>query len=162
MGSTVTLFDNGEILGTAPTDADGSFSYTTRPLVDGTHSFTATATDTTGNVSDSSAATTVAAAPAATRTLLAQNFPNPFNPETWIPYALASDAHVSINIFDVRGHLVRRLNLGYQKAGFYMERSNAAYWDGRDSFGQKVASGLYFYTLQAGEFKATRRMVIMK
>ena len=102
------------------------------------------------------------AAPAATRTLLAQNFPNPFNPETWIPYALASDAHVSINIFDVRGHLVRRLNLGYQKAGFYMERSNAAYWDGKNSSSQRVASGLYFYTLQSGEFKATRRMVIMK
>ena len=104
----------------------------------------------------------VSAAPAATRTLLAQNFPNPFNPETWIPYALASDAYVAINIFDVRGRLIRRLVLGQQKAGFYIERSEAAYWDGKDNSGQKVASGLYFYTLQAGEFKATRRMVIMK
>ncbi len=103
-----------------------------------------------------------AAAPKVVRTFLLQNFPNPFNPETWIPYALASDADVTINIFDVRGNLVRSLNLGYQKAGFYMERSEAAYWDGKDSSGQKVASGLYFYTLQAGEFKAARRMVIMK
>ena len=116
-----------------------------------------------------------AAAPAVVRTLLAQNFPNPFNPDTYIPYALASDAHVTINIFDMRGNLVRRLNLGYQKAGFYMERSDAAHWKGRDSFGQKVASGLYFYTLQvhsvpirtiprigAGGFVATRRMVIMR
>ena len=103
-----------------------------------------------------------AAAPAVVRTLLAQNFPNPFNPDTYIPYALASDAHVTIKIFDMRGNLVRRLNLGYQKAGFYMEHSDAAHWNGRDSFGQKVASGLYFYTLQAGGFMSTRRMVIMK
>ena len=102
------------------------------------------------------------AAPAVTRTLLGQNYPNPFNPDTWIPYALAWDADVTINIFDVRGNLVCSLNLGYQEAGFYMERGNAAYWDGRNSFGQRVASGLYFYTLQSGKFKATRRMVIMK
>ena len=104
----------------------------------------------------------VSAAPAATRTLLAQNFPNPFNPETWIPYVLASDAHVTIKIFDVRGNLVRRLDLGYQETGLYMEHSDAAHWNGRDSFGQKVASGLYFYTLQAEGFMATRKMVIMK
>ena len=104
----------------------------------------------------------VSAAPAATHTLLGQNFPNPFNPDTWIPYALASDAYVAINIFDVRGRLIRRLVPGHQEAGFYMERSEAAYWDGKDNSGQKVASGLYFYTLQLGDFKATRRMLIMK
>jgi len=102
------------------------------------------------------------AAPAVTRTFLAQNYPNPFNPDTWIPYALAWDADVTIKIFDVRGNLVRCLRIGYQEAGFYMERSEAAYWDGKDSFGQRAASGLYFYTLQSGEFKDTRRMVIMK
>jgi hypothetical protein len=103
-----------------------------------------------------------AAAPVATRSFLAQNYPNPFNPETWLPYALASDAYVIIRIFDVCGNLVRCLNLGYRETGFYTEHGEAAHWDGRDSLGQKVASGVYFYTLRAGEFTATRKMVILK
>ena len=102
------------------------------------------------------------AAPKATRTLLAQNFPNPFNPETWIPYALVSDAQVTIRIFDVRGNLVRRLALGYQEAGFYIERNEAAYWNGRNGTGEQVSSGVYFYTLEAGAFAATRKMVILR
>ena len=93
---------------------------------------------------------------------LLQNYPNPFNPETWIPYQLAEDADVSINIYSVSGKLVKTLHLGQKRAGFYMKKSKSAYWDGTDSFGEKVASGVYFYTLQAGEFRATQKMVIIK
>lgn len=93
---------------------------------------------------------------------LRQNFPNPFNPETWLPYELAEDASVSVDIYNVKGQVVRKLNLGPQKAGYYVRKDQAAYWDGRDRFGQRVTSGLYFYTLQAGNFTATRRLVILK
>ena len=96
------------------------------------------------------------------RTALLQNFPNPFNPETWLPYRLASDVPVSIQIFNVQGQLLRELNLGDQKAGSYMTRDTAAYWDGRDRIGQSVSSGVYFYTLQAGTFQTTRRMLVLK
>lgn len=95
-------------------------------------------------------------------TRLLQNYPNPFNPETWIPYKLASDAVVKIAIYDINGALVRQLNLGHQKAGYYKDRLNAAYWDGRNASGERSASGLYFYQLMAGDFTATRRMVIVK
>ena len=94
-------------------------------------------------------------------TLLA-NYPNPFNPETWIPYQLSKPADVSISIYAIDGRLVRRLELGHQSAGVYRNRSRAAYWDGRNEFGERVASGLYFYTLTAGDFTATRRMLIRK
>ena len=96
------------------------------------------------------------------RTALLQNFPNPFNPETWMPYRLASDVPVSIQIYNVQGQLLRALDLGEQKAGSYMSRDSAAYWDGRDRVGQTVASGVYFYALHAGAFQATRRMLILK
>ena len=98
--------------------------------------------------------------PSETRLLL--NYPNPFNPETWIPYQLAASADVSVSIYSVNGHLVRRLELGHQSAGMYQSRSRAAYWDGRNAFGERVASGLYFYTLTAGDFTATRKMLIRK
>ena len=94
-------------------------------------------------------------------TLLA-NYPNPFNPETWIPYQLSASADVSVSIYAVDGHLVRRLDLGHQVEGVYRSRSRAAYWDGRNEFGERVASGLYFYTLTAGDFTATRKMLIRK
>ena len=94
-------------------------------------------------------------------TLLA-NYPNPFNPETWIPYQLSASADVSVSIYAVDGRLVRRLDLGHQVAGVYRSRSRAAYWDGRNSFGERIASGLYFYTLTAGDFTATRKMLIRK
>ena len=94
-------------------------------------------------------------------TLLA-NYPNPFNPETWIPYQLSASADVSVSIYAVDGHLVRRLDLGHQMAGVYRSRGRAAYWDGRNAFGERVASGLYFYTLTAGDFTATRKMLIRK
>ena len=94
-------------------------------------------------------------------TLLA-NYPNPFNPETWIPYELSEAADVSVSIYSVNGHLVRRLDLGHQVAGVYRSRSRAAYWDGRNAFGERVASGLYFYTFTAGNFSATHKMLVRK
>jgi hypothetical protein len=93
---------------------------------------------------------------------LAANFPNPFNPETWIPYQLAADADVTLTIHALDGQLVRHLVLGYQIAGTYYSRSRAAYWDGKNDFGETVASGVYFYTLTAGDFSATRKMLIRK
>jgi len=93
---------------------------------------------------------------------LLQNFPNPFNPETWLPYQLPQDAPVTIRIYNVKGQLVRSINLGQQKAGFYLSKDKSTYWDGRNSLGERVAGGIYFYTLRAGKFAATRRMVIVK
>ena len=95
-------------------------------------------------------------------TILAQNYPNPFNPETWIPYQLSQSAEVSIHIHNVAGHLVRTLDLGLKPTGSYMTPATAAYWDGKNSVGESVASGIYFYTLQTADFAATRRMVILK
>ena len=95
-------------------------------------------------------------------TALHHNYPNPFNPETWIPYQLAESAEVTLTIYDTNGQLVRRLEVGHQAAGMYRSRSRAAYWDGRNHLGESVASGLYFYTLTADEFTATRRMLILK
>ena len=96
------------------------------------------------------------------KTALLPNYPNPFNPETWIPYQLAKDADVTLHIYAVNGTLVRTLALGHQTAGLYQTRSRAVYWDGRNSFGEPVASGVYFYALTAGDFKATRKMLIQK
>jgi len=103
-----------------------------------------------------------AAAMAPNATALHANYPNPFNPETWIPYQLQKPADVQISIYSQSGVLIRELSLGYQRAGQYMSRSRAAYWDGRNQLGEPVASGLYFYTLTAGDFSATRRMLILK
>ena len=96
------------------------------------------------------------------RTALLANYPNPFNPETWIPYELANAAEVSVSIYSTQGHLVRQLELGHQDAGIYRSRSRAVYWDGRNAFGERVASGIYFYVLMAGDFAATRKMLILK
>ena len=93
---------------------------------------------------------------------LLQNYPNPFNPETWIPYQLTENSPISISIYDTSGKLIRTLSLGFQSAGFYNSRSRAAYWDGRNAHGEPVASGVYFYTLTAGDFTATRKMLIRK
>ena len=97
-----------------------------------------------------------------TETMLLPNYPNPFNPETWIPYDLAEDTGVEIHIYDLKGKSVRKLSLGFQNAGTYRSRSRAAYWDGRNAVGEPVANGIYFYTLRAGQIKATRQMVILK
>ena len=93
---------------------------------------------------------------------LLPNYPNPFNPETWIPYHLSKETEVTLTIYDVRGVLVRALTLGHQAAGVYASRGRAAYWDGKNQIGETVASGLYFYTLTAGEFTATRKLLIVK
>ena len=95
-------------------------------------------------------------------TSLLPNYPNPFNPETWIPYHLAIDADVQITIYDAKGVLVRQLDLGHQPAGFYTDRGHAAYWDGRNEGGELVASGVYVYQLRAREYSQVRRMVIVK
>ena len=94
--------------------------------------------------------------------LLLQNYPNPFNPETWIPYQLSEDSPVSVSIYDTTGRLVRTLSLGFQSAGFYNSRGRAAYWDGRNELGERVASGVYFYQLTTPTFQQTRRLVILK
>ena len=96
------------------------------------------------------------------QSLLLQNYPNPFNPETWIPYHLAEAGAVSLSIYDAAGNLIRTLPLGYQSAGFYANRTHAAYWDGRNAFGEAVASGVYFYRLITPSFQQTRRMLILK
>ena len=96
------------------------------------------------------------------KTALLANYPNPFNPETWIPYHLAVPTEVTLHIFAVNGALVRMLDLGHQHAGMYQQRTRAAYWDGRNQLGEPVASGMYFYTLTAGDFTATRKMLIRK
>ena len=96
------------------------------------------------------------------KTTLLANYPNPFNPETWIPYQLAKPADVNVSIYATDGALIRTLALGHQAVGVYQSRGRAAYWDGRNALGEAVASGVYFYTLTAGEFTATRRMLILK
>ena len=95
-------------------------------------------------------------------TALLANYPNPFNPETWIPYQLATPAEITLTIFDMNGGTVRRLEIGHQSAGMYQNRNRALYWDGRNGSGESVASGIYFYTLKADEFTATRKMLIRK
>ncbi|MBC8276303.1 MAG: T9SS type A sorting domain-containing protein, partial [Chloroflexi bacterium] len=96
------------------------------------------------------------------RTALLQNYPNPFNPETWIPYQLAQKENVTISIYNISGQLVRILNLGRREAGLYLSRGQAAYWDGQSDIGEQTASGVYFYTIEAGGFRATRRLVVIR
>ena len=95
-------------------------------------------------------------------TVLLANYPNPFNPETWIPYQLANPAEVTLRIYAIDGSLVRTLSLGHQGIGIYQSRTRAAYWDGKNEVGEPVASGVYFYTLTAEDFTATRKMLIRK
>ena len=95
-------------------------------------------------------------------TELLHNYPNPFNPETWIPYRLAEDAFVTLTIYDLKGQVVRTLEVGHRIASAYENRSKAIYWDGRNGLGEGVASGVYFYHLSAGDYSATRKMVILK
>ena len=96
------------------------------------------------------------------KTQLLANYPNPFNPETWIPYELATDTDVRITIFNAQGVVVRVLLLGQQSAGYYTDRERAAYWDGRNALGEQVASGIYFYQLETDEMSSMRKMVILK
>ena len=96
------------------------------------------------------------------QTELLANYPNPFNPETWIPFRLAEDSNVSLSIYGASGSLVRSIDIGFTPAAVYEGRSDAIYWDGRNDFGEQVSSGIYFYHLSAGSFSATRKMVIVK
>ena len=96
------------------------------------------------------------------KTQLFANYPNPFNPETWIPYELATDTHVKITIYNTQGVVIRTLQFGHQSAGYYTERDRAAYWDGRNALGEQVASGVYFYQLETDEMSSMRKMVILK
>ena len=94
--------------------------------------------------------------------LLLQNYPNPFNPETWIPYQIKEPAEVVIRIYNAKGQIVRLLDLGQRAAGFYISRARAAHWDGHNDAGEKVASGIYFYLFETGDFSAVRKMIILK
>ena len=105
---------------------------------------------------------TVTVLPVIKKTVLLQSYPNPFNPETWIPYELETEATVKIEIYNAAGQLVRTLDLGMQSRGRYISKSKAARWDGRTEVGERVASGLYFYVLKAGDFVAMKKMVILK
>ena len=96
------------------------------------------------------------------KTQLLANYPNPFNPETWIPYELATDTHVRLTIYNTQGVVIRSLQFGHQSAGYYTGRDRAAYWDGRNALGEQVASGLYFYQLETDEMSLMRKMVILK
>ena len=96
------------------------------------------------------------------KTQLLANYPNPFNPETWIPYELATDTDVRITIYASNGVVIRTLQFGQQSAGYYTDRERAAYWDGRNALGEQVASGIYFYQLETDEMSTLRKMVILK
>jgi len=95
------------------------------------------------------------------QTMLLQSFPNPSNPGTWIPYQLAKADNVIIHIYNVNGKLVRTLDLGYKQLGYYSTKQTAAYWDGRNELGEKVASGVYYYSIQAGDFFAIRKLILL-
>ena len=97
-----------------------------------------------------------------TTTQLLANYPNPFNPETWIPFELAEDAEVAVIIYDVQGKRLRQLQLGMVTAGRYVTVDQAAYWNGKTETGEAVASGTYFYQLQTGDYTETRKLVILK
>ena len=97
-----------------------------------------------------------------TQTQLLANYPNPFNPETWIPFQLAQDSIVTVKIYDVTGKQIRMIQLGHVPAGNYVESNRAIYWDGRSENGEQVSSGSYFYQLQVDEYTETKKMVILK
>jgi hypothetical protein len=96
------------------------------------------------------------------QSLLLPNYPNPFNPETWIPYQLASQAKVTLYLYDAKGSLVRTLEVGKRKAGYYINKESAIHWDGRNTAGESVASGVYFITLKTDSFSVTRKIVLIK
>ena len=160
---------------------DGYFAVATadlsrRSIAQLGNSLEVTVTDTTGEIASetynfavtSNALThavlpvTLAGVGTPKQTLLLQNYPNPFNPETWIPYNLSEAAPVTVSIYDMLGQRIRTLSLGFQSAGFYQSRSRAAYWDGRNDLGEKVATGVYFYELSTPSEHQIKRMVIVK
>jgi hypothetical protein len=96
------------------------------------------------------------------RFALYANYPNPFNPETWIPFELDATSRVTVDILDARGSLVRRLDLGIRSVGVYTSKSRAAYWDGRNEQGEIVASGVYYVVVRTRTSTATRSIVLRK
>jgi hypothetical protein len=96
------------------------------------------------------------------KSLLLQNYPNPFNPETWIPFHLSQEADVSVRIYDSVGRLVHSMALGHKPEGIYVDKSKAIHWDGKNDSGEEVASGVYYYSITAGNFSATRKMTVTK
>jgi hypothetical protein len=101
------------------------------------------------------------------KTTLLPNYPNPFNPETWIPYQLSAESDVTVEVYDIHGRLVRTFDLGMQPAGSYITKDRAVYWNGKNEAGERVASGVYFYRLkaehpEAGAFSAVRRLMVVK
>jgi len=140
---------------------DGIFSVQFRvpaEVPDGIKQLVITAQDKAGHIENTVAFTLTVVS----KSRLMANFPNPFNPETWIPYSLVDDADVTIRIYNAAGRLVKTLSLGHQAAGLYTSRTSAAYWNGRNDAGERVSTGVYFYTISAGRFTATRRMLLVK
>ena len=99
---------------------------------------------------------------APTQTQLLQSYPNPFNPDVWIPYELGEDASISVEIYNISGQLVRTLHVGMKKRGQYISKDKAVYWDGRNQLGERATSGVYFYVLKAGDYVSMRKMAILK
>ena len=160
----VEFYVDGEVKNT-DTRSPYNWRWYTTTVADGSHIVEAKAYDAAGNVGSDQISVTVSnSVPLSMMSgfVLKQNFPNPLNPDTWIPYQLVEASDVTILIHSVSGQLVRTLALGKQPAGFYTTRDKAAYWDGRDESGEKAASGLYFYTIRAGRFAATRKMILAK
>ena len=162
--SSVLVSDNGIFKLVAEVGDNGDTT------IDGGQSFLVAEKDSTVTLSGNGWNNSVGAAPAITiakdtqpvEPVLLPNYPNPFNPETWIPYYLANDADVHLTIYDISGMVVRQLDLGYQQAGYYTDRAKAVHWDGRNSLGEVVGSGVYFYQLRVGDFSQIRKMVIIK
>ena len=96
------------------------------------------------------------------QTRLLPNYPNPFNPETWIPFELSQDSKVLVTIYDLAGTPVRNISVGYLQAGSYVSQSRAIYWDGETDTGERVASGTYFYTLRTEGYTSTQKMIVLK
>jgi hypothetical protein len=119
--------------------------------------------DPSANIETSDSISTPPAAPAAAYTTnLEDAFPSPANPETWIPFTLSRAEHVVIKIYNATGRLVRTLDLGNKPAGAYLSKDKATYWDGKNEYGEKVSSGVYFYLMEAGSFRATKKMLIIR
>ena len=154
---------SGQIQTHAELDAETKSTYTVKVAVSdgkgGTDSITVTI-----NVTDvaNAAPSLETSFVSPDNTALLTNFPNPFNPETWVPYQIAEPAEITLTIYNMQGVVVRTIALGHKTAGVYTSRSRAIHWDGRNMFGEKVAAGTYFYSLTAGDFTATRKMLIRK
>ena len=154
---------SGQLQTSVALDYETKTSYTVKIAVSDGKGGSATI-DVTINVTDVEGAAPSVQTPSVIpdNTVLLSNYPNPFNPETWIPYQLAKPAEVTLTIYNMRGVMVRTIALGYKAAGVHTSRSRAIHWDGKNSIGEKVAAGLYFYTFKAGDFTATRKMLIRK